>query len=189
MTMWRKKFNDSVAQFKLNGNRNIVKVSPDRKIEFWNRHKERQQYVIPDKMRAQILDISPVGHWTVWDTELLHTKTKDVKNVLYFFDCLVWESQHLLGWTYVERFGLVQARIDKFIPMQASEVKDHIYIAQNIPESGWDTAWADAKSCSYVEGLVLKRTGGSSRLALGDREDNNGGFMTRIRKYSKNMNF
>lgn len=188
LDMWRK-WPDAVAQLKLNGTRNLIIVQPDRSIQFWNRHKELQKYVIPAEMRSQILDMSPAGYYTVWDTELVHTKTKDVKDVLYFFDCLVWESQHLLGSTYAERFAICQRLICDYIPYDSKLIKEHIYIAQNFPVAEWDAVWQACKTCNHIEGLVLKRTGPSSRLLFGGTEKNNGSFMCRIRKYNKNLLF
>lgn len=187
MRMWRG-YSDSIAQYKLNGNRNVIKVSPDRRVEFWNRHAEMQKYEIPTPIRDNILAISPVGHWTVWDTELLHTKTKNVKNVVYVFDCLVWESKHLAGKTYGERYNICQERLNgRFFPF--TKVESGVYLAENINVADWDDAWATAKKYDFVEGLVLKRTGAASILTYGGTKVNNSGFMCRCRKYGKNLMF
>lgn len=204
LDMW-KRYKDAVMQIKLNGNRNIIKVTPNRDIEFWRRRREednefnRQEYTIPDTMREQILAISPPDVWTVWDTELLNAKTKHVKNVVYFFDCLVWESQHLLDVPYVERFAHCQRALgEAYVPMVPAQITGQLYIAQNFTVDQWDSTWLAAKetrqyapseSADFCEGVVLKRTGDSSRLKFGDVIVNNSGFMCRIRKYTKNSNF
>jgi len=195
LKMW-KGFPDAIAQYKLNGNRNVIYVSPSGDIEFWNRHQERQKYIIPDVMAAQIRKFSPLGHWTIWDTELLHTRTKHIKNTLYFYDCLVWESQYLIGQTYSERFSIVQKCLgDRFAPLDSNMFIDNIYIARNIPVSGWDLAAKETKiqemmvGKDFCEGLVFKRTGNISRLAYGYQEVNNGGFMCKTRKPTKNSQF
>jgi hypothetical protein len=186
LRMW-KGFPDAVAQYKLNGNRNLVKVYPDRRIEFWNRHGEQQKYVIPTPIREYFLGISPIGHWTIWDTELVHFKTKYVKDVVYVFDCLVWESQHLTGTTYVERYSLVKAQVTQILSFTNPQLG--VYSAANISVSQWDSAWAEVKKYDFVEGLMLKRTGISSLLTNGTVKSNNGGFMCRIRKSTKNLMF
>ena len=184
MSMWRG-YTDSVAQYKLNGNRNLVKVSPEGTVEFWNRHNEKQKYVIPAPIRDFFLGISLPGKWTVWDSELLHTKTKNVKDVVYVFDCLVWDSQHLIGKTYEERHRIVRERIPSI--MSFIRPVTGVYSAENIPVAYWDIAWETAKAFDFVEGLVLKRSGGI--LEFGSAKVNNSGFMCRVRKPHKNAMF
>ncbi len=200
LRMW-KGFSDSIAQFKLNGTNDQLTIYPDGKIEHWGRHKykpgtripdpngvpDKMDYVLPREMRDQILDLTPRGKFSIFNVELLHSKTTMVKNTLYFFDTLVWNSEHLLGVEYKERYDIIHGILgDAYFPLDLPKIDGKIYIAENIQPSEWDDAWECAKRSAYCEGLVFKRTGAVSRLQHGNAEKNNGNFMCRSRKGTKN---
>jgi ATP-dependent DNA ligase len=183
------KYGDNVwAQYKLNGNRNLIKVFPDRKIQFWNRHAELQQtYAIPDEMREEILRISPAGVYTLWDSELMNFKTKDIKDIVYLYDVLVWESQWLTGVPYRQRYERLAERVGPLtIPLEPAEMQAPLYLAQNFTPDQWVDRWKAAKKLPWIEGLVLKRLDFTSVLEPGTQEYNNAGFMLRVRKPHKN---
>jgi ATP-dependent DNA ligase len=204
LRMW-KKFPDAVAQYKMNGTNCQLKVFPDhRTIELWSRHKEDEQgrptptgtpqkirnYTLPSALAAEVLSFTPKGVYTVYNVELMHAKTTMVKNVLYFFDVLVWQGMHLLDVDYAERYRIIADLLARrFFPLDLPNVDGKLYIANNIEPCNWDEAWRRAAASPYCEGLVLKRTGAVSRLQVGNREDNNGGFLCRIRKPHKNAEF
>lgn len=202
--MW-KRMSDSVAQFKLNGVNDQLIVYPDRHIEHWSRHKLDEQrkdsstgkpdqiknFTLPTSMRDEILDLTPAGTFTIYNVELMDSRTKRIKNTLYFFDVLVYEGQHLLGMTYAERYGILQKMFGaRYFSLDMENIDGKIFVAENLPPSKWDETWAalKAKGPAYteVEGLVLKRTGITSALSAGLREKNNSGFMCRVRKPTKN---
>lgn len=188
-----KRHPDSIAQFKMNGNRNLIFGFPDGTIQMWNRGgkdepQTQQKFEIPNTMLIGLQSMFPKGKWTIWDSELIHTKTKTVKNVVYIFDVLVWESQHLIGMNYGERFKIAQDLMGKrFMPLEADAVTENIYIAENMPPEKWDTAWAMAQPSPYCEGLVFKRVGNISALKHGYQVMNNSGFMCKSRKPTKNF--
>jgi hypothetical protein len=175
------------AQFKLNGNRNLIKVSPAGDIEMWNRHQERQKYSIPQSMKDEILRISPPGVWTVWDSELMDTKTKEIKDVIYMYDILVWQSEFMVGQTYDDRYNLLEKQVgQRYIPLDVHSIKEPMYLARNFEPHEWEGAWRAASKLPWIEGFVLKRFDHISRLEKGTQEYNNSGFMCRIRKPHKN---
>lgn len=206
---------DSIAQFKLNGTRNLIVVHPDRSVRFWTRKKVKdlppkyqpanvpltepveQKYAIPTPMKDAILAMAPAGHWTIFDSELLHFKTVNVKNTLYLFDVLVWESQHLIGMSYAKRYGILHSLMgDRFLPLSdatSDEARgralgeNNLYIARNVIPASWGEAWNDAQKYDFIEGLVLKRTGGVSRLESGNVSLNNSSWMCKMRKPHKNF--
>lgn len=203
--MW-KGFSDSLAQFKQNGTNCQLKVFPDHStIELWSRHKldpitnkpsgtgepaQIKNYTLTKAMREEVLDMTPRGVWTVYNCELMHSKTTAIKNTLYFFDTLVWQGQHLIGVEYAERYQLIADLLgDRFFPLDAPEIDGRLYIAENISPNRWDSAWSQAVQSPYCEGLVLKRIGAVSRLQYGDRGKNNCGFLCRVRKPQKNFGF
>lgn len=203
--MW-KGFSDAVAQFKQNGTNCQLKVFPDHStIELWSRHKidartgksspsgepsQIKNYVLTGKMREEVLDMTPKGVWTVYNCELMHSKTTTVKNTLYFFDVLVWQGQHLISVEYADRYRIIEGLLkNRYFPIDLPEIDGKLYIAENISPSAWDKAWSEAVKSPYCEGLVLKRMGAVSRLQYGDREKNNSGFLCRVRKPQKNFRF
>lgn len=199
--MW-KRYPDAVAQFKMNGTNDQLVVYPDGKIEHWPRHKYtpgtrkpnangvpyKMDYVLPNAMRDEILDLTPRGSFTIYNAELLHSKTTMVKNTLYFFDVLVWEGQHLLGVDYNDRYGILSQLFGaRYFPLDLPSIDGRIFVAENLKPSEWDDAWRRLQPSPYTEGLVLKRYGPDSRLQVGSSEKNNGGFICRCRKPTKNF--
>jgi hypothetical protein len=199
-SMWEK-FPDAIAQFKLNGTRNSLVQKPDGSREMWNRHQEQQkQYVLTPEMNAELDSLNlPRGHWTILDGELLHAKTKRVKDTLYVFDVLVWESQHLIGTEYRERYELVKNLLkgkelsldflfgNGKIDASKQAATQRILYPTNWLANEWEQAWQNAQQCDFCEGLVLKRL--DSKLESGNVEYNNCGFMCRVRKPHKNSLF
>jgi len=192
--MW-KRLPDAIGQFKMDGTNTQVVVHPDRHIELFTRHKllhtEKldpvSNFTLPDVLQARILDFTPKDTFTVYNAELLHHKTKMVKNTLYFFDVLVWDGQHMLGVPYGERHKIIWEILDgKRLPLHENMIDGQLAVAHNILVKDWDTAWEDAKKSQYCEGLVLKRFGSTSGLQLGLSEKNNGSFMVKVRKPKKN---
>ena len=174
----------SIAQFKLNGTNSLVVVHPDRTIKFWNRHKEQMDYELPDNLKEQVLSFSPAGKFSIYNAELLHTKIRAVRNVLYFFDTLVFDDQYLTGVAYEDRLKILSDNIKTNVDI--NQIKNNqLYVAHNIPPSGWDEAWKQALASIYCEGLVLKDS--AARLAISLGVKNNEAFMCRVRKPSKNF--
>jgi hypothetical protein len=198
---------DAVGQYKLNGNRNMVVVHPDRQIKFWTRHTTDKDKTPNDPIASQyqaqgsllgekLLALAPKGHWTIFDTELLHYKTKFVKDTVYVFDVLVWESQHLIDVPYRQRYDIIHGLLgDAYVPLSdpgdeeragAALGRHNLYIAQNIPVAFWQDAWRNAQKYEFVEGLIFKRMGGISRLEPGHTAKNNSSYMCKLRKPNKN---
>lgn len=206
---------DAVGQLKLNGTRNMIFVSPEREVRFWTRKRVKdlpskyqpanteptdpveQKYMIPDVMKRKLLAMAPNGHWTVFDTELLHFKTEHIKNTLYFYDVLVWESQHLIDVSYAKRYAIIQQLLgDAFVPLNEARTElqrcaalgqNNFFIAQNFQPDEWVNVWNRIQPYDFVEGLVLKRTAGVSRLELGHSVKNNSSWMCKLRKPHKNF--
>lgn len=184
------------AQLKLNGNRNLIYVDPEGTIQFWNRHQEKQKYVIPVAMVDEILRISPKGVWTVWDSELMNFKTKGIKDMVYLYDCLVWKNEWLVGREYGDRLDIVQRNVGPiYLPDDFDDAKIDrpLYVAKNYEPSEWTGVWDQLTALwkanpetPWIEGLVAKRFDATSRLEKGLEEYNNSSFMCRFRRPHKN---
>lgn len=192
LKLW-KSYTDSICQLKLNGNRNLIQVAPDRSVKFWNRHKNLQQYAIPNNIKESILNISPAGVWTCWDSELLEFKTTQVKDLVYIYDCLVWGSKFLMGRTYYDRYSICEDSLwgvygnKRYLDID--NPVSGVYLAENFTVDKWDNLWDKLQNYNYIEGLVLKRLDSASKLEPCSSKVNNSGFMCRVRKPCKNLLF
>ena len=191
LTMWRNS-PDAIGQYKMNGDRNLIAIAPDKTIKMWNRHKEEQKYNIPLDIMYQLQNLATPDKWTVFDSELLHKRTKNVKDCIYIYDILVCDSVKLVGATYEQRCEILQSLGLPYMPLEPDKLTENIYLAENFKADRWDELWASIKEqpVEWCEGLVLKHLGWESRLMAGDRKENNcGGFMCRVRKPKKNYLF
>lgn len=193
-------FPDALAQFKMDGTRNLMYVFPDQHVECWNRHEEKQkQYTLTPSMAKQVRALNlPAGKFHVLDGELIHAKTKNIKDVMYMFDILVFDGEYLIGENYITRYNLLASLMkgtgsklwsETYFPSDFSPIEGRMYLAENYPATKWEWMWQVAQSVDFCEGMVLKRTGPVSALTTGYRQINNDGFMLRVRKPKKNYKF
>ncbi len=183
-----------MAQLKMNGTRNIIAVSPEGDVEFWNRHQERHRAWRPTPAIIKAVRRRfACGQWVVLDSELLHSKHESVKNTVYLFGALVLDSKYLVGETYESSYDALAAVcgnptiiVDGYGGF-VSDVGDGLWLARMIGPDCWGEAWVVAERASIVEGMVLKRV--KAKLEMGYSENNNGSWMIRCRKATKNFAF
>jgi hypothetical protein len=173
-----------LAQAKKNGTNAVVFVSPEKKLTMMNRHGSALRWTPPPETAALLSGIPGTG-WHVLNGELLHHKTKSLKNVLYLFDVLVWDGDYLLDQTYAERYNRLQLIFMEMI--QRSHRAQHhpfhsevgsVWLAKNY---GNNFAWLFGKLDGEVdEGLMLKNP--TARGFGGD-------WMVKCRRPTKNFGF
>lgn len=177
------------AQPKMNGTRVCLYVDRTGRIDkFLTRRMDVVQgYRMPKTMEKEILEIE-VPRPYVLDGELMHFKTREVKDILVFWDMLVCNGVHLIGTTYRERFEELHGHLDS--PDTCSELglfpySKHVWLACNYlsAEQGWDKA----SGYDEIEGLMLKDPGG--RLKPDTSVENNGAWQIRMRKETKAYQF
>ena len=191
-------FPDTVGQWKLNGSRNMTVIHPDGRIELWGRGRNgkpgeiQKQIPLTAPMRQQIMDLKLLpGKLHVLDGEFIHAKTSTVKDVLYQFDILVYNSRHLIGVTGRERYDLLHhimhryASAPRYFPSNFEPLAGTMYLAENFPRLEWDGMYQKALTIPFCEGVVVKQMGAASALEYGGQEYNNSGWMTRMRKPDK----
>jgi ATP-dependent DNA ligase len=184
------------AQRKFNGTRSLVFVDPDGGISFYDRHAEKQKaYEATSAMEKALSKLRlKRGLWYVLDGELLNNKTTGVKDRLVLFDVLVHESKYLTNTSYRDRLPLLK-KLTKDPTEHESEtgrkvalkVNSNVWLAETFePKSGKEARqlFDDLLDMDEIEGLVLKDPGGT--LQPGVREENNGGWLIRVRKPHKN---
>ena len=184
------------AQYKKNGQYNVIAVRGDRQLVYRNRHGEPHKnwqpsealgnffdFVLPDSQRH-----GDENDW-VFCTELIEAKTPAVKGVTYIFDVLVANSQSLVGKTFAERQMLL---LETFAPMIDDASESHyvlskssnskVWLARNL-KSNFRETW-DAISAPEDEGLVLKDP--AAELASFYRANSNSWWQVKCRKEHKN---
>ena len=170
------------SNLKLNGQRNLIYISPERELQFWNRHfAHHLNYSFPGWMCKQILEVVPeTGKWMVIDGELLHCKDASIKNTLYWWDLLVCDNDYMIGTTYESRHTKLRSLVktgstDGFI----AKATENIWLAEIIQPEQYEEAWART-SISYVEGLMFKQLTGKLAPCVGIH--NNSLWQVRCRK-------
>jgi len=171
------------SQLKLNGQRNVIYISPDREVQMWNRHGDtHQNYNVPPWLVEQVLSVvKPVDGWVAIDGELLHAKDKSIKNTLYWWDMLVYDSDYLIGRKYNARHQMLLDAVREPISNDGhiAKVTDNIWLACMIEPEQFDAAWSRTE-ISYVEGFVFKDVNSALRPCLG--RSNNHSWQVRCRK-------
>ena len=91
-----------VAQYKKNGQANVMAISPDRQIIAMNRHNEKHRQWQPSGATQTAFNDLPRG-WYVFCAELLHAKVKAIRDINFIHDVLVANGEHLTGTTFADR--------------------------------------------------------------------------------------
>ena len=181
-----------VAQYKKNGTNTIVAISPSGEIITMNRHAENHKaWHISEYLKTLIRQIFPTGEWHVFVAEVLHSKTKDIKDTLYIYDILVFNSDYLVGSTFIQR----QDILDKLLlPHSRLETYSHnvlddegkLWYARRFTTALNDLFWSIQRP-ELDEGLVLKNPEG--KLSDCVKERSNEDWQIKVRHSSKKYVF
>jgi ATP-dependent DNA ligase len=196
-----------VGQLKFNGTRLMIEFRPNGEIKLWTRHLEApKQFDMPETMLASLKivhDILGSDQWHVLDGELLHSKTKGIKETIVFFDVLASENELCVGTTMTERQNfLLSIFTDSEEPDNDPSYENvtgkkiafdlgfdshnHLWLAETF-FFNLEGAYNRAIELDEVEGLVLKKP--NAKLKHGHSENNNGNWQIRCRKPHKNYSF
>lgn len=154
------------AQLKLNGTRSVTFVNPDRDVFGWNRHGEPHRAWRYDEQTSRLFRKG--RSWAVYDGELMHNKTKHIKQVNFLYDILVHNNEHLTLTSYAERYKLLEKLFKKQREGIGYYVLDeHVWLAKNYT-SGFRELFNQVTRLGenglaylpHVEGLVLKDPNG-----------------------------
>ncbi len=181
-----------VAQRKFNGTRTVIYQTGETgaDISMLTRHRTpHKQYMLTKDMRTALESLG-VGPLAVLDGELMHNKTRGLKNTIVLFDILVLDGEYLIGSTYAERYSLLWKALGG--PKTFEQVTGHslalhvvgnVWLAENFMTDLTDR-FNDCINLDEIEGLVIKNPGGT--LDWGTQEANNGSWQVRCRKPHKN---
>lgn len=178
-----------IAQTKMNGTLSLIFVAPDKSIITRTRHNEphKQWEATPDVMKA--FTELPGDGWYVFVSELLHNKTKHIKEVNYLHDILVNNGEYLVGSTQQARQDIL---LDLFLAGNEDETMTHTIVNPNLwltieYESGFKELFDSLADRPECEGLVLKDP--KARLQYCMRANSNVKGMVKCRKTTKNYSF
>lgn len=166
-----------VAQIKKNGTGSILAISPEKEIFIKTRHGEgHKAWTAPD----EILDpfyLLP-KRWYYFCFELLHSKTKTIKNTMYLHDVLVANNNYLLGFKYIERYNLLHELFrTREATAQYDVVTENVLIANNY-NLGFEAVF-NSLTKEEDEGLVLKDP--QAELSLCTKEKSNSSWQVKCR--------
>lgn len=149
------------GQVKMNGDCTLIFISPEGDIQAWNRHGVKHtRWNFTEKSIAPFKALVN-GHWQVYEAELLNNHGP-VKDKLYVFDILVWNSFQLVGMTWAERQAILHK--DAFPKEKITGETDFEYVitpnlslAKNLP-GGFLEIFRKIQKLDQAEfeGLVLK---------------------------------
>lgn len=177
-----------VAQYKKNGTCTVVGVSPEGKFHAMNRHAQQHKaWHMTPHIKKELLKRLPKGVWTVLIGEILHSKTKEIKDTIYFHDVLVHNSEYLIGSTFMER----QQILETLLPGGKDkgsywELDKKLWRAKLITKNILDH-FHNIEKIRVDEGVVLKNPTGKLRLC--NKEDNNLDWQFKVRYAAKNYQF
>ena len=142
-----------------------------------------------DYLSEQLTALFPEKKWFVLCAELMHSKTKEIKNTIYIHDMLVWQSEMLLESTFRERQVILDERLKTNVEAHSHYVVDaegKIWYAKRF-EKNFNGIWVSIKEPKIDEGLVLKNPEGKLRACLTEKE--NASWQVKCRHQHKHYNF
>ena len=173
-----------IAQPKLNGDYNIVGVTPERNlIASTRQHRAHTRWQFDEASGAAFKEI-PGKKWYVICCELMNNKTPHLKNINYIHDIMVANGQRLDGMTYPQRHALLLG----IFPPQGKTSEGHYIINDNlwladIYSKDFQMLFHTLTYSPECEGLVLKNV--ATRLSFADTSKG----MVKCRRSTKSYNF
>ena len=133
--------------------------------------------------------------WTVVVCELLHSKVPGIRDINYIHDILVYNSEHLIDKTFIERQELLSSLFPNASSPASSDlfghgyrvIDDHTWLAVNYATGTDFLKLFKGLKSPIDEGLVLKKT--DAKLVYGSSATSNSGWQLKIRKQTKRISF
>ena len=168
------KSGEYVVEPKFNGNRLILKRFSQGKYEFWNRHGEMfKRFSYSYNSLINELDKILWDGFCVLDGELMHFRTKNVKNTIILFDVIVWNGK-ICEEAFIERRKLLEKilsppgllnvsnlNLDKFRNLLNNS---HILISPQW-RNNFREIFNKLIEIEEIEGIVIKKS--NAKLELG----------------------
>jgi hypothetical protein len=185
-------------QAKMNGTCTVI-FTNGKEVIFKSRHDDdHKQWAPNDAQKTCFRAKSVNGTWSVFVAELIHNKTKHVKDRLYVFDILVHNGEHLIGMSFKRR----QALLEQIMPADADQVQKELFYglgnfwvpvfgpwvcrARNFNDSASDFMYKFADKYDEVEGVVMKAPEAALQFC---KKNANSSWQVKSRKEHKNYGF
>jgi hypothetical protein len=159
-----------VGELKWNGDNVLIDTNT---MEFWNRYKERHQFIPNEVMREEL---SKWPKRAVVNAELMHYRTKDIKNTIIVHCIMVWNGHPLIGKTWGDSRKIIEDYFQSGPCVQVSETF----------QTGFWERFQQTDGTT-IEGIILKRLTG--KLVFSTTPVKDVSYMFKIRKPSKKYPF
>jgi ATP-dependent DNA ligase len=168
---------DWTAEIKMDGNRLVLRKLENGKWEFMNRHKKPMSYTPSPEVMAELnaLNVEPK---TQLDGELMHTRTKNVKHQIVFYDVYVLNGEKQRG-TLRERREILRDLLD-------GKGFNHL-VQSEVYYTNFKDLFDKVITCREHEGLVLKDVNGKIKFSPVKSDDV--AWQYKVRRPHKNYKF
>jgi hypothetical protein len=181
------------AQFKKNGTGTTIAISPTKEFFVMTRHgTPHKLWQITDYHKEHLARLFPEPEWFYLIIEVLHSKTKTIKNVIYIHDILVYKSEVLYGSTFESRQKILDEHLKKNALKETPthyvcDPKNKIWFAK-LFFKGFIDLFNAIEDTSVDEGLVLKMLKGELGFCFSEKNDNQR-WQIKFRHPCKKYNF
>jgi len=164
-----------VAEQKWNGDNTSIYTDDH---SFWNRHNEPHRYSPPPAMMKELKRF-PKG--AIVNLELMHYRTKTIKNQLLIHSLLAWDGVPLAGKTWGDARLILEDLFKTLKPAKESGL-----ILSPVWKTGFWKLFQEADG-DIIEGIILKNPKG--KLVISASKIPDVSYMLKIRKPSKKYKF
>ena len=156
--------NEWVAQYKFNGERNLICIRPSGLVEFFNRRGEKcKTFSVTDAVRKQLLSLNLERGIEYWlDSELLLNKTSMpmYKGKIVLFDIL-FAGRYLFGSNQMDRLNHLSYLCHRPVTKEpyhgiGLQVTDQVLLAE-VFDNHFVDRFHDFIDLPVVEGLLLRK--------------------------------
>lgn len=149
-----------VGQYKKNGTCSIFAINHPKDFIAMTRHNDNhKQWTFSTYFRDCFSKYLPADKWHVLVGEVIHSKTTNVKDTIYIFDIIVYNSQELYGTTFADRQNLLKeifGSAEKPEFYSHYEIEPRFWLAKNIEHDILD-CFNNIEDKDLDEGFVLKK--------------------------------
>jgi len=178
------------AQYKKNGTNTIISIDPDKNFIAMNRHNaDHKAWDLTNHIKKELVRLFPEKHWFVLVAEIMHSKTKEIKDTIFIHDIIVYESELLYGSEFESRQQLLDKRLKTDRETDTHYICDlegKVWFAKRFYKDFEKAFWA-IKDPTVDEGLVLKNPKG--KLSVCSKPTDNSNWQVKCRHSCKKYNF
>jgi len=191
-----------VGQMKKNGTCTVVFVSPEGEVTYKTRHNADHKMWKPTNKSGAIFEDMPGEGWYVFVVEVLHNKTRMIKDTVYIFDIMVNDGELLVGKTFTERmdmlkeiFGIKEHSDDNVVDFAYGShyvLNPNAWLARTIT-TGFEKIMRvannqkPAEGAPLDEGIVMKNP--KAKFEMPGRKKSNSRWQVKCRIEHKNYDF